>query len=203
MKYSEAWNEMHKVSRSPSYYDPSFHSDDEDVFIGVINCAWCGKEIIAVWDERRLSKQTNRCTFPFYPRPYMGRPSERSGEKSVYTYSRVINAIRKKQNLFDVLVNVLFRVRNPDNRIAMEFLENPYDIELLCSNCFLKTAWQDQCKKAVKLRNTCYRIIISSPTQSKEEILTGLGFRRSVGKKETGNLWRLDRSMLPGKTEFF
>ena len=183
MKYSEAWNEMHKNKRMPTYYDPSFCSQDEDIFIGVTECAWCKKEIIAVWDAPRLLRGENRCPFPRYPLPYLGRPSERKRRGPICAYSAVLNAVKKKCNLFDVLVNVLFRVSSPDNKVAAEFFNNPYNVELLCSNCFLKTVWQDQCKKVLKLRNTYYKVVTTSPSQTEEEVLTKLGFRRRKEEK--------------------
>ena len=175
MKYSQAWNEMHKTRRLPTYYDPTFQNNDEDDFIGVVRCAWCGKEVIAVWDKERLSKRSSRCTYPFYPLPYLGRNSVRNCKTAIYAYSNLITAVKKKCNLFDVLVNVLFRVRNSDGTIATDFLENPHNVELLCSNCLLKTARHGQSRKVTKLRNTNYRVIVTSPTKTKEEVLSDLG----------------------------
>ena len=177
MKYSEAWNEMHKNKRLPTYYDPSFCNRDEDIFIGIIQCKWCKKELIAVWDENRLVTGGNRCTYPRYPYPYLGRPLERKKSvPKIYAYSDVLNAIGKKCNLFDVLVNVFFRVRNPDNKVAVEFFDNSYDVEILCSKCFFKTMCQDQYRRVQKLKNTYYRVSIASPTETEDEILIKLGF---------------------------
>lgn len=175
MKYSEAWNEMHKIRRLPAYYDPTFQNKDEDNFIGVVKCAWCGKEIIAVWDKERLARYPTKCTYPFYPRPYLGLSSEKKGKIVPYAHSDLLKAIKKKCNLAEVLVNVLFRVRNSDSTVATDFLENPYDVELLCGKCLLKTTWQDQAVKVTKLRNTYYRVILTSPTKTKEEVLADLG----------------------------
>lgn len=161
----------------PTYYDPSFYSCDEDIFIGVVHCRWCKKELLAVWDRDRLVTEGNRCTYPFYPLPYMGRPLERrKAVPGIYAYSDVLNAIKKKCDLFDALVNVFFRVRNPDNRLAAEFLENPYNIELLCSNCLIDATRQDQYRKVLKLRNTYYRVGIASPSETESGILAKLGF---------------------------
>jgi hypothetical protein len=103
------------------------------VVIGHTKCDYCGKEIIAVWDEHNAGNWW----------PYLGNQAKRP---KTYLYSEIIVAMRKHfhvenyvwneidgNNLLNVHARVHSKPTNWSKRASAS------SIRLLCNSCFQKT----------------------------------------------------------------
>lgn len=126
------YNTMNRMKENPTN-GSEFGIIVPNVSIGHTTCDYCGKEVIAVWDEHNHKNYW----------PYLGNQSRKP---NTYRYSLIINAIRKYYAVEGTiwtdekgnnLLNVHARAHSdPTNWSVRASKES---IRLLCNSCFQKT----------------------------------------------------------------